>query len=328
MHGRIRRVLVGSFLVAAALATLAGPTAAPAAEVAAPAGRLAPGNHRRFLEIDGRRRSYILHVPRRRAGDAPDAPLPVVLALHGAAMNGWLMQWFTGLDRTADRAGFLAVYPDGTGSGPFRVWNAGQFPGNLWRKRPDDVGFLMAVLDDVARLAPVDPARVHACGFSNGGMMCYRLGAERADRIASIAPVAGTIALEQPAPARPVPVIHFHGTLDRFVPYTRAGRGVGKRWTDRLRDVPESIADWGRLAGCDAPAVTDVLGDGARDGLRVTRRAHGGCRDGAEVVLVTIDGGGHTWPGRRPPVWFIGRSTVAVSANDLLWDFFTRHPRR
>lgn len=50
--------------------------------------------------------------------------------------------------------------------------------------------------------------------------------------------------------------------------------------------------------------------------------------DGAEVVLVTIEGGGHTWPGRRPPVWFIGRSTRTVSANELMWEFFTRHPLR
>ncbi|NBU41864.1 MAG: polyhydroxybutyrate depolymerase, partial [Planctomycetia bacterium] len=43
---------------------------------------------------------------------------------------------------------------------------------------------------------------------------------------------------------------------------------------------------------------------------------------------VTIEGGGHTWPGRRPPVWFIGRSTRTVSANELMWEFFTRHPLR
>ena len=225
--------------------------------------RLPPGNHRVRLVVDGRRRSYLVHVPPQVAGAAADAPLPVVLALHGAAMNGWLMRHFTGLDGTADRAGFIAVYPDGTGPGPFLVWNAGQFPGNVWRKRPNDVAFLEAVIDDLATRAPVDPARICACGFSNGGMMCYRLAAERSQRI----------------------------------------------------------------AGTD-PAVTDVLADGARDGLRVTRERHGGCADGAEVVLVTIEGGGHTWPGRRPPVWFIGRSTRTVSANELMWEFFTRHPLR
>jgi polyhydroxybutyrate depolymerase len=290
--------------------------------------RLPPGNHRVRLVVDGRRRSYLVHVPPQVAGATADAPLPVVLALHGAAMNGWLMRHFTGLDGTADRAGFIAVYPDGTGPGPFLVWNAGHFPGNVWRKRPNDVAFLEAVIDDLATRAPVDPARICACGFSNGGMMCYRLAAERSQRIAAIAPVAGTIAMRDPAPVRPVPVLHFHGTRDRFVPYTREAGGLGGRWTERLRDVPGTIAEWVRLAACTDPAVTDVLADGARDGLRVTRERHGGCADGAEVVLVTIEGGGHTWPGRRPPVWFIGRSTRTVSANELMWEFFTRHPLR
>lgn len=300
--------------------------AAPPADGHADAGRLPSGDHRVRLVVDGRRRSYLVHVPPRGAGPDATAPLPVVLALHGAAMNGWLMRWFTDLDRTADRRGFIAVYPDGTGRGPFLVWNAGQFPGNVWTKRPNDVAFLEAVIDDVAKRAPVDPARVYACGFSNGGMMCYRLAAERSQRIAAIAPVAGTIAMRDPAPTRPVPVLHFHGTLDRFVPYTREAGGLGGRWTDRLHDVPGTIAAWSRLAGCTAPAVVDVLADGARDGLRVRRASHGACADGAEVALVTIEGGGHTWPGRRPPVWFIGRSTRAVSANDLMWEFFTRHP--
>lgn len=283
---------------------------------------LPPGTHRRRLEVDGRRRSYLVHVPVRGGG----APRPVVLALHGAAMNGWLMRWFTGLDATADRGGFIAVYPDGTGRGPFLVWNAGQFPGDVWRKRPDDVAFLDAVVDDLATVVPVDPRRIYACGFSNGGMMCYRLAAERADRIAAIAPVAGVVAQRDPRPTRPVPVLHFHGTADRFVPYTRDAPGLGTRWTARLLDVPESIARWVALDGCAAPPAERVLADGARDGLRVTRRDYADCEAGAEVGLVTIAGGGHTWPGRRPPVWFIGRSTRAISANDLMWAFFQRHP--
>jgi polyhydroxybutyrate depolymerase len=44
--------------------------------------------------------------------------------------------------------------------------------------------------------------RVYACGMSNGGMMCYRLAAELPDRIAAIAPVAGTIAIEESKPNR------------------------------------------------------------------------------------------------------------------------------
>ena len=45
----------------------------------------------------------------------------------------------------------------------------------------------------------------------------------------------------------------------------------------------------------------------------------------AEIILVEIDGGGHTWPGVTPPVRFIGKSTKDVSANDMIWEFFQRH---
>ena len=92
--------------------------------------------------------------------------------------------------------------------------------------------------------------------------------------------------------------------------------------------VPALMAYAGKMAEASGDATADVLADGTCDGLPVTRRRHEGCDGQAEVVLVTIDGGGHTWPGRRPPVWFIGKSTLAVAANDLMWEFFSRHPLR
>lgn len=278
---------------------------------AAAADPLPPGNHTRELEIDGRTRSYLVHVPER----LPEGPVPVVLALHGAAMNGPLMAWFTGLHRKADEAGFVAVYPNGTGRGTFLVWNAGGF----WNAagRPDDVAFIAAVLDDLATVVPVDSRRVYACGLSNGGMMCYRLAAELPDRIAAVAPVAGALMVPEPAATgRPVPLIHFHGTRDTLVPYGDGGRLAG--------GAP-SARRWASCSGCSEEPEEERLTPPDAD-LPVTRERWGDGRDGAEVVLVTIDGGGHTWPGQRPPVWFIGRSTADVSANDLIWEFFLRHP--
>lgn len=58
--------------------------------------------------------------------------------------------------------------------------------------------------------------------------------------------------------------------------------------------------------------------------MAVTRTTYGG-KDGSEVVLVVIEEGGHTWPGRQPPVGFIGKAAKTVSANDLMWDFFQKH---
>lgn len=303
---------VAAVLLLAAFAIVAGPL--PGGATA-----LTPGDHVRHLQTGGLPRSYRVHLP---PGQPSGQALPVVLALHGAGMNGALMARFCGLNTTADQAGFVAVYPDGTGAGPFLVWNAGGFTGRLAEGRPDDVAFVAALLDDLATVLPVDTNRVYACGLSNGAMMCYRLAAELSTRIAAIAPVAGTIAIAESQPQRPVPVLHFHGTADTLVPFA-AGSPKGPM---QFKGVEDSIQTWVKLNGCaDAPRTELLTQPG--DDLPVTRRTYSGGRGGAEVVLVEIQGGGHTWPGQAPMVGFLGRTTTNVHANNLIWEFFQKHPR-
>lgn len=280
---------------------------------------LGAGDHTRQLTVDGRERTYLVHIPK---DYDPQKPTPVVLALHGAAMNGPMMVWFSGLNKTSDKAGFIVVYPSGTGTGPFLVWNAGGFRGKLAEGKPDDVAYIGKLLDDLGTVVNVDPKRVFACGMSNGGMMCYRLAAELSDRIAAIAPVAGTIAIEESKPQRPVPVIHFHGSKDNIVPFEMPKR---KSQFMKFLGVEESIQTWVKLNGCDKTCTTATISKGDDD-LKVTRQAYGGSKEGAEVVLITIEEGGHTWPGQQPPVGFIGKSAQNISANELMWEFFLKHP--
>ena len=77
---------------------------------------LKPGDHTRTLKVDGRDRSYLVHIPKKYDGKTPT---PVVLALHGAAMNGPMMAVFCGLNKKADEAGFIVVYPSGA-----RAWES------------------------------------------------------------------------------------------------------------------------------------------------------------------------------------------------------------
>jgi polyhydroxybutyrate depolymerase len=235
-------------------------------------------------------------------------------------MSGPMMVGFSGLNNTSDKEGFIVVYPSGTGKQPFLFWNAGGDWAGIGRK-PDDVAFIGRLLDDLATVVNVDEKRVYACGMSNGAMMCYRLAAELSDRIAAIAPVAGTIAIEESDPKRPVPVIHFHGTNDKMVPFETA---VGKvRASYRGMSVDDSIQTWIKLNDCDDNSkVTDVLSK-PDDDLKVTRTSYGPGKNGANVVLVVVEGGGHTWPGRKPR--FRGKSALNISANDLIWEFFQKH---
>jgi polyhydroxybutyrate depolymerase len=287
--------------------------------------KLTAGDHRRTLTAGGIERDYLMHIP---PGYEGTNRAPVVLAFHGGLSNARQMVHFCGLNDKADEAGFIVIYPNGTGltEGAF-TWNGGNCCGHAQRQNVDDVAFIRAVLDDLAGEAHIDPHRVYATGMSNGGLMAYRVAAELSDRIAAIAPIGGPMGMETCRPARPVSVIHFHGTDDKFAPFEG---GKGERSVSQIHffSVSHSIDNWVRANECPPqPAVTPLPAK-IHDGTQVTRSVYGPGKEGAEVVLYRIEGAGHTWPGRKPSLLFLGKSTQNISANDLMWEFFEKHARR
>jgi polyhydroxybutyrate depolymerase len=284
----------------------------------AQADALKAGRHTRTLSWGGAERTYHLHIP---PSYDPLKPTPVVLALHGASMNGRIMESFCGLTAKADQAGFIVVYPNGTGQ-VLLTWNSGPFPVELTKRRVDDVGFLAKVLDDVATVVNVDAKRVYCAGLSNGGMMAYRLASELSDRIAAIASVAGTMVCEECRPKRPVPVLHFHGTKDTLVPF-----GGSEKKLVKLRSVDETIKAWIKVNDCKDEAEVAELPT-TKDQLKVTRKTYNSGVSGAEVILYVVEGGGHVWPGRYSPGGFLGATTYNIIANDLIWEFFQKHPMK
>ena len=293
-----------------------------AALLALAADPLAPGDYNRPLKMGETERSYLVHVPPQYD---PQKPTPVMLVLHGAGTNGRITVSFTGMNKKADQAGFVAVYPNGTGlAGLMLTWNAGGFRSQ--EGKADDVAFITKLLDDLATVANVDPKRVFATGMSNGGMMCYRLAAELSDRIAAIAPVAGTMAIDGYKPKRSVPVMHFHGTADKMVPFAGPSGKTPKFL--KFKSVEETIKLVAKANDCPEEPQVEELPAKADDGTAVIKKTYGLGKDGADVVLFIIEGGGHTWPGQQPPVEFIGKSTKNISANDHIWAFFEKHPMK
>jgi polyhydroxybutyrate depolymerase len=259
------------------------------------------------LDHGGMQRSIRVHVP---ASYDPRTPTPVVFDFHGYTMSAQSQEDLTLLPEKSDEAGFIAVHPDGTGSP--RGWNGGDCCGTPASTDLDDVGFVLALLTELDRRLCVDPDRVYATGFSNGGFLSHRLACEAADRFAAIAPVAGVMGLDACDPVRPVPVMHTHGTSDGIVPYNGGG-------FTGYRSAPATVDDWAARNGCTGePIETFAQGD-----ARCV--SHGGCSGGADVVLCTITGGGHTWPGGG---YFPGgHISTDLAVTDAMWDFFASHPR-
>lgn len=282
----------------------------------------------RTVKVGTLERRTLVYIPR---GYDPARPTPVVVAFHGGGGNPENMMSFCGLNEKADQAGFIVAYPYGTGRLPNRLltFNGGNCCGYAMEHGIDDVGFVRTMLDDLAAIAPVDVNRVYATGMSNGGIMAYRVASELSDRFAAIAPVGGPMGTPTCAPSRPVAVMHFHGTADAQAPFN-GGQGEGNPLTNVrpiFLSVKHSLDQWIKANGCDAVPAAVPLPDLAADGTSVLRTTWSGGKDGAEVVLIEITNGGHTWPGQEPRLERLGRSTRDISANDLMWEFFERHAR-
>jgi polyhydroxybutyrate depolymerase len=220
-------------------------------------------------------------------------------------MSGW--------NRLADEHGFIVVYPSGAGFP--RVFRA-QEPGVGLTA---EVRFFSELIDTLSGAYKLDPRRIYANGFSNGGGMAFVLSCTLSDRIAAV----GMVGTAQFLPwswcedQRAVPMIAFHGAADRIAPY----RG-GLSWAAPypFADIPTWAANWAQRNRC-APTPRDsaVAPD-------VIRRSYANCADDADVVLYTFEGGGHTWPGGEPlPEWFAGPTSASIDATRQTWAFFRKH---
>lgn len=287
----------------------------------------APGRYEIHLRHGGRDRMALVQVPE---GIDPATPAPLVMALHGAG-GGALHQADDanyGLITKSAQAGFVAVFPNGisdAANGMLATWNAGNCCARAREEQVDDVGFLRALVADVSRRLRIDPARVYAIGMSNGAMMAYRLACEAGDVFHGIMAVAGTDNTQRCTPSRPVPVLHIHAEDDPLVRFA-GGRGdratFGRQDTDFV-SVPATIAKWVKLDHA-APAPQRVL-DVA--GAHCDRYESTGA-DSAVVQLCVTDSGGHSWPGGRAIRAGSEPPSRAISANDLMWEFFSPQPAR
>lgn len=264
------------------------------------------------LTVAGQARSYRLYRP---AAVEQSKAVPLVVVLHGALGSGEQAERAYHWDQLADKAGFVVVYPDGIR----RTWNAGgACCGPAHRDQVNDVVFLDRLIETVVHDEGLDAKRVYVTGISNGGAMTYRYACEGVWPVAAIGPVAASFTFSCPK-VRALPVIAIHGLDDRTVPF--AG-GPGRRAKDVVWLPVQASLDAFRDAGhCAAPTLSE-------NGAVVTSTAH--CDKGRDVVLITVAGAGHQWPGSEREKGVVARLLLdspsdALDATGALWTFFSRY---
>ena len=287
-------------------------------------------NEEESILWNGRTRFYNIHIP---DGYNGITPVPLVIALHGGGGNARSMEEKTGFSNLSDEKGFVIVYPEGTGrfKHRFLTWNAGYCCGYALENNIDDVGFIKELIKTLEEKFNIDSNRIYITGHSNGAMLTYRVGAELSDIVAAIAPVAGAIPkniLNLSTPSKPVSVLVISGTDDPLIPWNGGDikgpffhRNLGK-----VLSVPDSVAYWVAYNNCNSsPNITYLPDKDPNDGTLVCKKVYSGGDNGTEVILYTIEGGGHTWPGGSQywPKKFIGATWDMGHINMLKKQGFT-----
>ncbi|MDY6790212.1 MAG: PHB depolymerase family esterase [Thermodesulfobacteriota bacterium] len=287
------------------------------------------GNHIFSISADGLERRYVIHVPQ---GYNSGKKMPVVIMFHGGGGTARAAMRKTGWAEKADKEGFLAVFPEGTAPdsarpGRFRdnpqTWNDGskRFSVGAVRRDVADVAFVTQLIDDLKARFSVDGRRIYTTGFSNGASMSFRLAHELPWVIAAIAPVAGADWIDHQMSARPVPVLYITGTADPLNPIDGGEVRIGLKSHGRKPAINDMMANWVKLHHCKEEPHVVYNNYGSRG------MAYRNPNGTDAVILYTLDGHGHHWPGGKSflPEWIAGENTSKLNATDVIWEFFESH---
>jgi polyhydroxybutyrate depolymerase len=274
------------------------------------------------LTVDGLQREYFVHVPHNLNSSKPS---PLVLCFHGGGGNAMKNNKLSHFNATADEHGFIVVYPQGID----KHWNDGR---QIKGEDHDDIAFVNALLEQLFKEHNIDKSRIYCIGISNGGFFSQFIALQMPERIAAVASIAASMSdqmFHMKKPAVAVPVMFILGDQDPIVKYE--GGDIKIMGIKRGKSVPaeDAVQWWLDADGCSGkPVVTKLPDLSESDGTRVERAEYESCKDGSEVVLLTVQGGGHTWPSGMQylPEPMIGRVSRDIN-NEIIWDFLQKHRR-
>jgi polyhydroxybutyrate depolymerase len=241
-------------------------------------------------------RSYLLHVPANLIGQS----VPLVLGLHGYGEPAALEESQSGWSRYADTRNFIAAYPVGLARFPF-------VPSWDWAERSVDVTFLRDVVADIAGTWCIDPARVHASGISNGGLMALRLACDAPDLFASVHAHAGG------DPIIPSPTAW---TGSPCTPSRPIALAITQAIADPASAYPAGVVtrdNWLARNGCPTTGTSEA-------GVLIEAITYKPCAAGVEV-LWRVYPQSHHWPVNHP------FAADGDDIHDRVLGLFERNPR-
>jgi polyhydroxybutyrate depolymerase len=209
------------------------------------------------ITVAGQARTYVLSVP---TNYTAATPLALVLAWHGANINGSTAQRFFNLESKSNGAAIFA-YPDGLAAAGWDLSSGST-----------DFQLFLALVDSISSSYCIDANRIFATGHSSGAMMANDLGCYYGDMLRAVAPVSGTppSLAGRPGCTGKVAAIVMHGESDSLFSQGEATRDF-----------------WLKQNGCSTEAKTWAPEPACVE--------YQGCQADLPVIWC-VHGEGHAWP--------------------------------
>lgn len=273
-------------------------------------------SNKKTITVNNIARSYYIFLP---PSYNPQKSYPVLFVFHGGLRNAKSVLETTRFRDYQSKYDFILIAPNGLGrfnKETFLTWNAGHCAGYAHDTKADEPGFINSIIEQTANAYSIDRKRIYLTGMSNGAMLCYKLADRISDEIAGIAPVSGSMNYKLLKTKKPIPVVIFHGTADSRVLYNG---GIPRNFFEEKTRVDEPISYavnfWVKNNKCDAKPI--ILKE-----KNIIIDKYTNCKSNANVVLYTIIGGGHSWPGGKKD-WLLGdKPYMEINASKIILDAF------
>ena len=161
-------------------------------------------------------REIIVHMP---VGGVK--PTKAVVFFHGILSTAAQMETVSKLDLQADQGGYMVVYPGSAMSD--NSWNAGSFGGQAEAQSVDDEAYGVQLINELRDLN----IGVWGLGYSNGGMLVYRIACDHPDVLPVIGSMSGTLELPSCGGAGKFKALEIHGIYDTTVPMSGVPNAFG-----------------------------------------------------------------------------------------------------
>lgn len=225
------------------------------------------------VKVGSKARNAIAIFPR-TAG-----PHDLVVNMHEFRSSPRTQLKYSGWAKHLDTVDAIVVAPDAR----YAVWNAGTCCGRAVDKHIDDVAFLDALVARVDEVACTS-GRVLATGIGNGAMMAQVWSCE-SDIPDAVLSVGGSLQWSECRNPRPVPLLHYHGADDTFIPLDGSESGLVAQENAPF-PLQHALDAWAKRNGA---TEASTVRSGDLHCAQYTGKA--------PITSCIIQGGADTWPG-------------------------------